>query len=103
VLNIKVSDEEVLNRLSGRWLCRQCGAVYHERNSPPRQPGVCDRCGGELYQRDDDKRETAIRRLERQKPPAELLDHYRQQGKLVEVDGERDVAAVGNDLVAALR
>lgn len=103
VLYIRVSDEEVLARLSGRWLCRNCGAVYHERNNPPKVPGRCDRCGGELYQRDDDMRETAERRLERQKPPAELLDHYRNQGKLVEVDGERSVEKVGDDLVAALR
>ena len=103
VLYISVSDDEVLNRLSGRWLCRNCDAIYHERNSPPKQPGRCDRCGGELYQRDDDRRETAMRRLERQKPPAELRGYYERQGKLTEVDGQRSMDAVGDDLVAALR
>lgn len=103
VLYIHVSDEEVLARLSGRWLCRSCGAVYHEKNSPPKNAGRCDKCKGELYQRDDDSLETAKRRLERQKPPAELLAHYRAQGKLTEIDGERAVEVVGDDLVEALR
>ncbi len=103
VLLIEISDEEVLSRLSGRWLCQSCGAVYHERNSPPKQTGRCDRCGGELYQRDDDRRETALRRLERQKPPAELIEYYRSQGRLTEVDGQRTMNEVGDDLVAALR
>lgn len=103
VLYINVSDDEVLSRLSGRWLCRGCSAVYHEKNSPPKQAGRCDRCGSDLYQRDDDTRETAQRRLERQKPPEALLAHYREQGKLAEVNGERSVDAVGDDLVAALR
>ncbi|HWO93906.1 MAG TPA: adenylate kinase [Dehalococcoidia bacterium] len=103
VLYLSIPDEEALTRLSGRWICRQCGAVYHERNNPPRHPGRCDQCGGELYQREDDTRETAMRRLERQKPPQDLLAYYREQGKLVEVDGMRSVEEVGGDLVAALR
>ena len=103
VLAIAVLDDELLSRLSGRWICRNCGAVYHEKNQPPTQAGKCDACGGELYQRDDDRREAAVRRLERQRPPDELVDHYRSQGKLVEVDGQRSVEAVGDDLVAALR
>ena len=103
VLAIAVPDDELLSRLSGRWICRNCGAVYHEKNQPPTQAGKCDACGGELYQRDDDKREAAVRRLERQRPPDALVDHYRSQGKLVEVDGQRSVEAVGDDLVAALR
>jgi len=103
VLHIAVPDEELLDRLSGRWLCRGCSAVYHERNSPPKVAGRCDNCGSELYQRDDDRRETAIRRLERQRPPEGLLAHYRAQGKLTSVDGARPVEAVGDDLIAALR
>ncbi|MSQ61827.1 MAG: adenylate kinase [Dehalococcoidia bacterium] len=103
VLAIAVPDDELLSRLSGRWLCRNCGAVYHEKNQPPKQAGKCDACGGELYQRDDDKREAAVRRLERQRPPDALIGHYRSQGKLVEVDGQRSVDAVGDDLIAALR
>ena len=58
-LYIKVSEESLLNRLSGRWICRNCQWSYHEKFNPPRVPGVCDNCGGELYQRDDDRREVA--------------------------------------------
>ncbi|HEY8490378.1 MAG TPA: adenylate kinase [Dehalococcoidia bacterium] len=104
VLYIKVSREELLDRLSGRWLCRRCGAVYHEKFQPPRTPGVCDRCGGELYQRSDDTRETAENRLRVYfEQTAPLIDYYRERGKLVEVNGEQPVEAVGRDLLAALR
>lgn len=102
-LYIQVAEEEVLSRLSGRWTCRQCGTVYHERLHPPQQAGRCDRCGGELYQRDDDREEPVRQRLEvyvRQTAP--LIDYYRQAGKLVEVDGNRSVEAVGRDLLVAL-
>lgn len=99
-INLDVPQEELLRRLSGRWICRNCQASYHEVSAPPKVPGVCDRCGGPLYQREDDTRETALRRLEvyeRQTLP--LLDYYRQQGKLVEVNGTGTIEEVG----AALR
>lgn len=64
VLYIKVSQEELLERLGGRWICRKCQAPYHMKNLPPRAAGVCDVCGGELYQRPDDSLETAKNRLE---------------------------------------
>jgi adenylate kinase len=60
---IEVPNEELVKRLSGRWLCRSCQAPYHITNSPPKTPGKCDRCGGELYQRPDDKEETVKERL----------------------------------------
>jgi adenylate kinase len=92
---IKVGVDELVRRLGGRWTCRQCGAVYHETNQPPKKAGVCDTCGGDLYQREDDKPEVVRTRiqvnLEKLEP---LLAHYRAQGKLVEVDGERDVEAI---------
>ena len=59
VLYIKVSEEELIRRLSGRWICRACQSPYHIVNSPPKSEGVCDRCGGELYQRDDDTEATS--------------------------------------------
>src|SRR5207237_840073 len=62
-LYIKVSNDVLLDRLSGRWTCRTCGHVFHEKFAPPRVEGICDICGGELYQREDDKRETAVNRL----------------------------------------
>jgi adenylate kinase len=101
-LNITVPDDELVRRLSGRWLCRNCGAIYHEVTNPPRVAGKCDRCGGELYQRDDDKAETVRARLERQKPPEDLLAHYRAQGKLRDIDGARPVESVTSALVDAI-
>ena len=101
-LLIAVSDAELEGRLGGRWLCRACGAVYHERNDPPREAGRCDRDDGELYQREDDRPEVVRTRIERQKPPAALIDHYRAAGALREVDGERDLDAVTAGLLEAL-
>jgi adenylate kinase len=101
-LNISVPDDELVKRLGGRWLCRNCGAIYHEITNPPATPGKCDRCGGELYQRDDDRPETVRARLEQQKPPAAMIDHYREGGKLVDIDGQQGVEGVTEDLVTAL-
>ncbi|HXZ29786.1 MAG TPA: adenylate kinase [Dehalococcoidia bacterium] len=101
---IEVPSEELVKRLSGRWLCRTCQAPYHITNSPPKTPGKCDRCGGELYQRPDDKEETVKERLNvflAQTVP--ILDHYRKQGKLVRVDGNRGTEEVGRRIVSALR
>jgi adenylate kinase len=101
-LHVTASDEEIVRRLSGRWICKACGEIYHELTRPTKQAGVCDACGGELYQRDDDKPEVVRERLRLQRPPEALLEHYRAQGKLVEVDGEQEVDAVTRDLLAAI-
>ena len=101
-LLISVRDEELVARLGGRWICRNCGRLFHERNDPPKQEGVCDACGGELYQRDDDRPEVVRTRLEKQKPPADLIEHYRSAGVLEEFDGEQSLDAVTAALVAAL-
>lgn len=101
-LLIAVSDDELAGRLGGRWLCRACGTVYHERNDPPREAGRCDRCVGELYQRDDDRPEVVRARIERQKPTDALIAHYRAAGVLREVDGERGLDAVTDALIEAL-
>jgi adenylate kinase len=104
VVYIKVSEGELLKRLSGRWICRQCQAPYHEVDSPPKVKGVCDRCGGELYQRDDDKPETVKKRLEVYiAETSPLIDYYRQSGKLLEIDGEGSTAAVSEKILAALQ
>jgi len=103
VAYIRVGEEELIERLGGRWTCRQCGAVYHERNSPPKTAGRCDQCGGELYQRSDDQPETVRRRLTvyfRDTEP--LVEYYRQRGKLVEVDGGQGIEAVGRALLEGL-
>jgi adenylate kinase len=104
VVYIKVSEGELLKRLGGRRVCRQCQAPYHEVDSPPKVKGKCDRCGGELYQRDDDKPGTFKKRLEVYfAETSPLIDHYRQAGKLLEIDGEGSVAAVNRRVLAALR
>ncbi|HZP26422.1 MAG TPA: adenylate kinase [Dehalococcoidia bacterium] len=104
VLYIKVPESNLVDRLAGRWTCRNCGAVYHERNSPPKQAGVCDRCGGELYQRDDDKQEVVAKRLEvNAKQLQQLAAYYRKKGKLTDINGQQEIAAVGRDLLAALK
>jgi adenylate kinase len=105
VIYINVPTDELIGRLAGRWICRNDGAhVFHERNRPPRVPGVCDICGGELYQRPDDTVETAQRRLEEYfKLTAPLIEYYRAQGKLCEVNGQQDIEAVGRDLMRCLQ
>jgi len=93
-----------VRRLSGRWICRQCQTPYHTLFSPPAQEGVCDACGGELYQRDDDRPETVRARLEvYHQQTAPLIDYYRQAGLLVEVDGSGDIESVGAALLQAAR
>lgn len=101
---IKVDPEILLRRLAGRWTCRQCGAMYHAVFNPPREATVCDVCGGELYQRADDSPETQQRRIDvywRQTAP--LIEWYRERGWLVEVEGDRSIDQVGEDLLAAIR
>jgi adenylate kinase len=102
-LNIEVPDEQLVRRLSGRWICRVCGDIYHEDTHPPRLPGRCDREGGELYQRLDDRPETVRSRLEKQKPAENLLNHYRAKGKLVNIDGTRSVEEVTRSLMDAVK
>ena len=102
-LLISVRDEELIGRLGGRWICRNCGQLYHERNDPPKRPGVCDKCGGDLYQREDDRPAVVSARLEKQKPPTALIEHYRSAGVLREIDGERPLDAVTADLLEAIR
>jgi adenylate kinase len=100
---IEVPTEELVRRLSGRWNCRQCGAVYHEQSMPPKQQGVCDRCGGELYQREDDRPDVVRTRLDvNLKQTEPLLEHYRRDGKLVEVDGGGEVDEVKGRVLAGM-
>jgi adenylate kinase len=96
---IQVDQDELVNRLAGRWSCPKCGAVYHEQNQPPAKAGVCDNCGAELTQRADDKPEVVRTRLDVNRKNLEpLLEHYRRQGKLTEIDGNRDADAITDDL-----
>jgi len=101
-LLISVRDEELFSRLGGRWICRSCGTLYHETNDPPKKPGVCDKDGGELYQRDDDRPEVVKSRLEKQKPPLDLIGHYRTAGVLSEINGEQSLDAVTAALLTVI-
>lgn len=93
----------LVERASGRWTCRESGHIYHQTFSPPKQAGICDVDGSELYQRDDDKVETVTKRirvyLEQTMP---LVEYYRNSGKLVEIDGTQTVEQVTKELLAAL-
>jgi adenylate kinase len=101
---IKVSEGELLKRLGGRWICRQCQAPYHEVDSPPKVAGKCDRCGGELYQRADDKAETVRKRLEVYfKETSPLIDYFKRAGKLLEINGEGNAAVINQRILTALR
>ena len=104
VVYVKVSEEELLKRLGGRWICRNCQAPYHTISSPPEVWGKCDKCGGELYQRPDDSVETVRKRLEVYfAQTAPLIDYYSRAGKLLEVDGEGSVDEVSERIISALQ
>jgi len=103
VVYIKVRKEELLRRLSGRWICRNCQTPYHAINSPPKVWGKCDQCDGELYQRPDDTIETSKQRL--QVYFAEtfpLIDYFTQAGKILNINGEGSIDEVKNRIVTAL-
>jgi adenylate kinase len=104
VIYIKVSEKELVKRLSGRWICRQCQTPYHITNFPPKVWGRCDKCGGELYQRPDDSLESVRKRLEVYfAETAPLIDYYARVGKLLEIDGEGEVGEVARRITGALK
>ncbi|RJK93466.1 adenylate kinase [Vallicoccus soli] len=103
VLELAVDDEEVVRRLSGRRTCRSCGHVWHLEFDPPSAEGVCDACGGELFQRDDDRAETVRHRLHvYAEQTAPLVGYYGERGLVEEVDALGPVAEVTERAVAAL-
>ncbi len=102
-VNVDVKDENIIKRMSGRRACLKCGATYHIEHIPPKQEGICDKCGSELVLRDDDKPETVKKRLDvyhEQTQP--LIDFYNKKGILREVDGSQDMKDVFNAIVAIL-
>lgn len=100
---IRVPEAELVERLTGRWTCRAQGHVFHEKFNPPAQAGICDVDGSELYQRDDDKKETVANRIRVYfEQTAPLIEYYRQTGKLVEIDGVQPIEAVTAQMLAAL-
>jgi len=103
VFYIKVSTDELVRRLSGRFICRKCQAPYHKVSSPPKKEGVCDKCGGELYQRADDTPETVRKRIDvYTKETSPLIDYYKKAKKLVEIKGEGNIDNITKDIIAAL-
>jgi adenylate kinase len=101
---INAATETLLQRLGGRWTCRNCQVVYHILFSPPSEPGKCDACGGELYQRPDDTPETHRKRIQvYQDQTAPLIEFYRERGLLVGIDGETDIDGVYAELLAAVQ
>ncbi|MBF7095971.1 adenylate kinase [Alkalibacter mobilis] len=103
VLNIEVDQNLLLQRITGRRICRSCGATYHVSFNPPKEEAVCDLCGGELYQRDDDVEETVAKRLQvynEQTQP--LIDFYKNSGLLVDIDGQQEIEAVFDEIKKAL-
>ncbi|QSQ08988.1 Adenylate kinase [Koleobacter methoxysyntrophicus] len=104
VINFKVSKEELIARLTGRRVCKACGATFHVKYNPPKQQGICDLCGGPLIQRDDDTEETVEKRLDVYKKETEpLIEYYTDKGVLITIDGEKDVDEVYEDLKGAVR
>ncbi|AUV82698.1 adenylate kinase [Salinigranum rubrum] len=102
-LFLDVNEEELVDRLTGRRVCSECGTSFHVEFSPPAEEGVCDACGGELVQRDDDSEDTVRERLrvyyENTEP---VVEHYRERGELVEIDGEGTPDEVFDEIVDAV-
>ncbi|ADU92644.1 adenylate kinase [Geobacillus sp. Y412MC52] len=103
VIHIDVRQEVLMERLTGRRICRNCGATYHLVFHPPAKPGVCDKCGGDLYQRPDDNEATVANRLEvNMKQMKPLLDFYEQKGYLRHINGEQEMEKVFADICEVL-
>lgn len=104
VLDFNVNRDDLVKRVSGRLVCRQCGASFHKEFRPPKQEGVCDNCGGELYQRADDNEVTVRERLAvydtSTKP---LIDYYKVSGRYYEINGDQSMDKVFADVQAALK
>ena len=103
VIAIAVPDNEIIKRISGRRTCRNCGAMYHLIYDPPHQLGICDKCGGELYQREDDAEGTVKKRLDVYAAETRpLLDYYRRGGILLQIEGSGAPENVQSKILAAL-
>ncbi|MFL5803760.1 MAG: adenylate kinase [Roseiflexaceae bacterium] len=103
VLYLGVPDMVLLRRIAGRQTCKTCGSIYNIYYFPSKRPEICDACGGKLYQRSDDSMETARHRLAvyfAQTMP--LIEHYREQGNLIEIDGQREITLVTEAMIQAL-
>jgi adenylate kinase len=103
VLNLEVPDEELVRRISGRLICSKCGASYNRTFNPPKKEGICDICGGEVFQRADDKEDAVQNRLNVYKKQTQpLIDYYAKQGILITLNGTKDIDEVFEDIRAVL-
>jgi len=103
VVNIEASEDVLIERITGRRICKQCGATYHVKNKPPKVDGICDIDGGTLYQREDDKVETVATRIQvYQKQTQPLIDYYKNKGLLLEINGTRAIEDIFNTIVNSL-
>jgi len=103
VLNIHVPAEDLIERAVGRRICKNCGATYHVKFNPSKQEKICDKCGGELYQRADDNEETMKNRLSVYDASTRpLIEYYKKAGKYTEIDGRQPIGKVTEDLVKVL-
>ncbi|MEC0311296.1 Adenylate kinase [Paenibacillus sp. GM2FR] len=104
VINLKVDREKLLARLTGRRICKNCGSTYHVIFNPPKQEGICDKCGGELYQRSDDNEESVGIRLDEYiNKTAPLLTFYENKGLLRQIDGDQEIDVVSSQIASILR
>lgn len=103
VVNIEVPDKDLVARVTGRRICKKCGATYHILFNPTKVEGICDKCGGDLYQRDDDKEETVKKRLEAYHSQTEpLISYYKKQGIYIEIDGTQPIDQVYGNVKRSL-
>lgn len=103
VINIEVDKSILVDRAVGRRICKECGATFHVKYNPPAKADICDQCGGNLYQRDDDNEETVTKRIEVYlKETAPLTEYYSKQDKLVTIDGDKEISKVFEDIVTSL-
>jgi len=103
VLDFTASDEVIIDRLSGRRVCKNCGAIFHIRNIVPKVEGICDNCGGELYQRDDDKPESVKKRLDvYKKQTAPLIGYYKEKKLLADIGADKPIEQV-DEIIADVR
>jgi adenylate kinase len=103
VVNFDIPDDSVVERLSGRLVCRQCGHNFHAKFQPPEKPGRCDACGGEVYTREDDRPQAVQKRLEVYRAQtAPLTDFYRKRGILLDIDARPSPEEVGENFRKAL-
>lgn len=103
VIELTVSDNELINRISGRRVCNNCGKNYHVKFNPPKNNTICDDCSGDVFQREDDKEDIVINRIDvYKKQTSPLSEYYRTTNKLIQINGEREVDIIQKDIIDRL-